>query len=341
MLSQEQRSSRRTYRFRNGMTNLGTLIGYAKELTHRGGLMVQTQNKNHGLPFVLGQHDSMPKSVKENGVTKILGRIEGRRHEVTGDPTLVFRVLGFDNPRVIEMPPHDVWFKKKPDVAPSSEVQPTAAQFAPKFDQAEAKYNSVEFWGYISAIRQRKAGVVQDDGRQVKACIYLLIQQSADPNDAIPVRIYGNAVGSEMRAISIGMPVKIRGGSLRADVKPTGEQPEDGSPQPVSIHYFVQARNLLAVVPADYPNEEMVPPPEWAVAMKESSEADRRERLRQRAELHADAKPAKGAVNDHIGTGHASAQATPPAAGGETMSENALMQLIGKRPAAQPEQRVA
>lgn len=283
MLSVEQRSNRAAYKFRNGMTNVGSIIGFVTEVHPRGGMIAQTQNANLSIPFEMGQHDRMPRGIKPGSITKLVGRMEAREHQ-NGESSLVFRVLYFDNPRVLEMPAEEAWFKTKPAEAPGVEVAPRQSHFAIRFDHEDQKFNSMNVWGHIAAMRVRRPGVVQEDGKQATGCIYLKLQQSADPKDVIPVRIYGNAVNSYLAKLRIGMRVKIERGHFRADVKPRGEKPTDGTPQPVDIYYYVKARELMPVLPQDFPDGQYPQnPPDWVIALKESNEATRRELIKQRA----------------------------------------------------------
>lgn len=298
MLSVEQRSNRNAYKFRNGMTNVGSIIGFVTEVNARGGMLAQTQNANLSLPFELGQHDRMPRQIKPGSITKLVGRMEAREHP-NGESSLVFRVLYFDTPRVLEMPAEEAWFKNKPAEAPGVDVAPKQSQFAIRFDHEDSKFNTMHVWGHIAAMRVRRPGVVQGDGSQSAGCIYLKLQQSADPKDVIPVRIYGNMVNSYLAKLKIGMRVKVERGHFRADVKPRGEKPEDGSKQPVDIYYYVKARELLPVLPQDFPDGQFpLNPPDWVIALKESNEASRRELIKQRAaQAQADGTaPAEGHV---------------------------------------------
>lgn len=322
MLSVEQRSNRNAYKFRNGMTNVGSIIGFVTEVHARGGMLAQTQNANLSLPFELGQHDRMPRQIKPGSITKLVGRMEAREHE-NGESSLVFRVLYFDTPRVIEMPAEEAWFKNKPAEAPGVDVAPKQSQFAIRFDHEDSKFNTMHVWGHIAAMRVRRPGVVQGDGTQAAGCIYLKLQQSADPKDVIPVRIYGNMVNSYLAKLKIGMRVKVERGHFRADVKPRGEKPEDGSKQPVDIYYYVKARELLPVLPQDFPDGQFpTNPPDWVIALKESNEASRREQIKKRAAL-AEATGDAGLSDD-------STEKAPQGAeqGGTAMTEADLLKLM-------------
>lgn len=324
MLSVEQRSNRAAYKFRNGMINLGSMIGFVTDVNPRGGMLAQTQNANMSIPFEMGPHDRMPRNIKKGSIVKLVGRMEGRTHE-NGESTMVFRVLFFDNPRVLEMPPEETWFKTKVTEAAAVDVTPKQHQFAIRFDHEDSKFNSMSLWGHIAAMRVRRPGVVQGDGKGQSGCIYLKLQQSADPKDVIPVRLYGSAVNSYLQKLRIGMRVKVDRAQLRADVKPKGEKPTDGSPQAVDIYYFVKAKELLPVLPQDfadgvYPSA----PPDWVIALRESNEATRRELIKQRA---AQAE-AKKTATEETGEGQAPSGEGSPAGEAEGLSEAQLRAMI-------------
>jgi len=316
MLSIEQRNNRAAYKYRNGMVNLGSLIGFVSEVNPRGGMLAQTQNANHGIPFEMGPHDRMPRGIKKGSIVKLVGRMEGRVHE-NGESSLVFRVLFFDNPRVLEMPSEETWFKNKPAGAPGVDVAPKQSQFAIRFDHDDQKFNSVSCWGHVAAIRVRRPGTVQADGKQSTGCIYLKLQQSADPTDVIPVRVYGNAVASYVQKLKIGMRVKVERACIRADVKPKADQPEVDGKQPVDITYFVKARELLPVLPQDFADGQFPDaPPAWAIALRESNDASRRELIKQRAAKTEAAN--QDASGSNVGTEE------------ETMSEDQLLAMLPK-----------
>lgn len=332
MLSMEQRANRQAYAFKNGMTNLGVLIGFVVALDARGGVLAQTSNANHGLPFEFGPHDKVPRSLRIGSVVKLVGRMEGRRTE--GDePSMVFRVLYTDNPRVMEMPPEENWFKTKPAEAPDADVAPQIGQFAIRFAHDNQRYNTMTGWGYISAIRVRRAGVVQADGTQSNGCLYLLLQQTADPAEAIPVRLYGNAVNAYLNAVRIGQRVKFTHASMRADVKPIGDKPEDGSPQLVKILYFVKARELKAVLPDDFQDGVMPQAlPDWVLELRQSNERARAERIRQRnREPAADEADGGGPPSMRAEADAAEAGAVEQAGDRSRLSEEGLMALLGQQ----------
>lgn len=322
MLSIEQRNNRAAYKYRNGMINLGSLIGFVSEVNPRGGMLAQTQNANHGIPFEMGPHDRMPRGIKKGSIVKLVGRMEGRVHE-NGESSLVFRVLFFDNPRVLEMPSEETWFKNKPAGAPGVDVTPKQSQFAIRFDHDDQKFNSVSCWGHVAAIRVRRPGTVQADGKQSTGCIYLKLQQSADPSDVIPVRVYGNAVASYVQKLKIGMRVKVERACIRADVKPKAEATEVEGTQPVDITYFVKARELLPVLPQDFADGKYPDaPPAWAVALRESNDASRRELIKQRA---AKAEAASQVTTENVESGERSESSEEDA-----LSEDQLLAMLPK-----------
>lgn len=268
MLSMEQRGLQEFYRYRNGMVNLAYVTGYVTKVTSRGGLLLQTRNTNQAIPFEMAARDKVPSNVRVGSITKILARVEGGRHPETGEPTGVLRVLRFETPRVLDLPPMEAWQHSVPKGAP-------AADFVPKIGsqglQFQSSSNVVSIAGIVSAVRLRKAGMVRADGSQENGCLYVLLQQTADPESSVPVRVYGRFSGSEERRIRLGTPVQVKNGSVRIDVKPTGKV-LDGGIEEVQTYLYVKAPALYAATRDDI--QEM---PDWARQLMEKSKSSQAE----------------------------------------------------------------
>lgn len=264
MLSMEQRGLQEFYRYRNGMTNLAYVTGYVTKLSARGGLLLQTRNANQAIPFEMSQRDKVPSTVRVGSIIKILGRIEGSRHPETGEPTGVLRVLRFETPRVLDLPPMEAWQHSLPKGAPAADFQPKIGSQGLQFLSSS---NVASVAGIVAGVRLRRAGMVRADGSQENGCLYVLLQQTADSESSVPIRVYGRFSGTEERRIRLGTPVQVKNGSVRIDVKPTGKVLEGGIEE-VKTYLYVKAPALYAASRDDI--KEM---PDWAMALMEKATA--------------------------------------------------------------------
>lgn len=264
MLSMEQRGLQEFYRYRNGMVNLAYVTGYVMQLSARGGMLLQTRNTNQAIPFEMSQRDKVPSTVRVGSIIKILGRVEGGRHPETGEPTGVLRVLRFETPRVLDLPPMEAWQHSLPKGAPAASFQPKIGSQGLQFLSSS---NVASIAGIVSGVRLRRAGMVRSDGSQENGCLYVLLQQTADSDSSVPVRVYGRFSGTEERRIRLGTPVQVKNGSIRIDVKPTGKVLEGGIEE-VKTYLYVKAPALYAASRDDI--KEM---PDWAVALMEKAGA--------------------------------------------------------------------
>ena len=279
MLSMEQRTRQKTYAFKNGARNLGWVIGFVTNLTPRGGLIMQTRNENHGIPFLFQQHDKVPKLVKEGRLVKFVVRVEGGRDQVTDEPSAVLRVLDVDTPKVIELPPQKVWDLPKPAAAPDGGVAPKAGQVSPKSIDKNTS-NVVSVAGIVTGMRLRRAGAVQEDGSQSNACLYLLVQQTADPKDAINVRLYGTKAPQYYSKLLIGREIAIRRGKIRVDAKEVEQDAEEGEVATVKVtkYPYLAADDLYEPDENDIPKREEWLKQDWIVVLRDST----RQRFAQR-----------------------------------------------------------
>lgn len=270
-----QRGPIDTYSQRNGMRNLVFTTGIISELGKRGGELLQTRYENLALPFVLNhERDSMPRWVKLGNPVKITGRFEGGRHPETGEPTGLIRVMYFDFPRVVDLPPAEAWDISIRKGIAQSDIAPTVGQTG-----LSRNPNANVAWiaGFVAGARLRRAGSLTETGQAGRDCLYILLQQTADPKEAIPIRLYGKFSALHERAIRIGSPIQVRSGTLRVDAKPTGKIEEDGTEE-VHRYMFVQTSTLHTATKDDI--EEI---PDWARTMAEEANELRKSKARRAA----------------------------------------------------------
>lgn len=266
MLSLEQRNYVELYNKVGGMRNVAYISGLAQKITARGGFIQQTPNLNQMIPFELEGKASMPANIRDGSVIKIVARVGGRlvKPKEGADPKaplqreMVLRVLKFETPSVLEMPPEAAWAMSVPKGAPVGEDRPEDGKHGQPFTRGS---NLVEVAGFVSGVFLRKAGVPGPDGKRPSGCLHLLIQQTKNPDDAIPVRVYGKLSEAIEGKIKLGSPVYIQSGEARIDVKETGVMLEGGLAEVTKVMY-VKSQGL-AVATRELINDQ----PEWAIEL--------------------------------------------------------------------------
>lgn len=108
MLSQEHRSNFDTCSIVSGIRN-GVFAGIVSELDARDGKCLQTRYANLAIPIRLAGYDSKPARVRRGNPVKFISRAEGGRYPQIGEPTSVLRLLRFELPRVMDLPPEADW----------------------------------------------------------------------------------------------------------------------------------------------------------------------------------------------------------------------------------------
>lgn len=250
MLSLEQRRNIENYGMRNGMVNVAFVSGIARNISpnRRSGFIQQTRNLNQLIPFITEGDDFVPAWVTEGNVVKIIARVNGRigKQANPDDPKSVairdttLRAMRFEQPSVLEMPPEAAWRMSPPKGAPVSDETPGEGNYGDPFSKGS---NEVRIAGWVSGVYFRKAGVPGPDGKKPSGCLHVLIQQTKNPDEAIPVRIYGKLSQEHENHIKLGSPVLIQQGEFRIDVKETGVVGADGVAE-VTKYAFVKSPGL-------------------------------------------------------------------------------------------------
>lgn len=246
------------------MRNVCFISGLAREIGTRSGYVLQTRNDNLKIPFVVDRNGTIPNWVREGEPVKIVGRLTGavlkgkdgeqskEQHRV-----VVVKVLSFERPTILEMPAQECWERSVADGAPTAPV--TATNYGLPHSKSS---NTVQIAGFVSGVIYRKAGVPDAEGRRKGACLLVLVRQTKDPDEAIPVRIYGDKITKEYeRTVRLGTPVVITQGDLRVDVKETGGGDVEGIAEVSKMPYI--RSNGLHVATRDHIQIQ----PDWAVEL--------------------------------------------------------------------------
>jgi len=268
MISIEQRRRDQMYQYRGGMLNAAWVAGVARRITPRGGFIQQSNNLNQMIGFVLEDGDSMPNSVREGSNLKVIGRIHSSREGA--EPVVVLKVLAFETPSIIDMPPRAAWERTLRDGIPSDSVRPQAIDESRsstdnvmsmgKVRVADAG-NMVKLAGFVASVFVDPAGVPKPGGGFTVGCLVMLMRQTRDKDDLVPVRFYGAKAEAFGRRIQIGQPLKIEG-RLRVRLKNTGEPANANGILPVHKFPYVDATNICVASRYDITEE-----PAWAKEM--------------------------------------------------------------------------
>ena len=294
MISIEQRRRDQLYQYRGGMLNAAWVAGTARGITPRGGFIQQSNNLNQMIGFVMEQGDSMPGSIREGDNLKVIGRIHSSREGA--EPIVVLKVLALETPSIMDMPPREAWERALRQGTPSDSLRPQP--IANSIDHLESDDdansmgkvrvadvgNMVEFAGFVASVFLEPAGVLKPDGTVTKGCLVMLMRQTKDKDDLVPVRFYGAKAEPFARRIQIGQPLKIEA-RLRVRLKNTGEPADANGILPVHKYLYVHATNICVANRRDITEE-----PAWAKEMflqEQSKRAQRKQAAQDRANASA------------------------------------------------------
>ena len=316
MISIEQRRRDQMYQYRGGMLNAAWVAGVARGITPRGGFIQQSNNLNQMIGFVLEEGDSMPGWVREGTNLKVIGRIHSSREG--SEPVVVLKVLAFETPSIIDMPPREAWERTLREGIPSDSVRPQAIEESALDAQANPRSmgrvrvadagNMVKFAGFVASVFVDPAGVPKPDGGFTVGCLIMLMRQTRDKDDLVPVRFYGAKAEAFGRRIQIGQPLKIEG-RMRVRLKNTGEPADANGVLPVHKFPYLDATNICVASRYDITEE-----PAWAKEMflkEQSMRTQRRQAAQERANPSEDANSNGQAVTAPAAAPVASGVAAP------------------------------
>jgi hypothetical protein len=277
MLSAEQRLYSNIHQSRNGMRNICWIAGIAREIHSKGGFIQQTKNMNHMIPFKMGPSDVVPNRYGEYSEIKIHGRIRGGRHAVTGERIVEITATAVDAPSVLDLPPQAAWDHSLPKGAPSDTFTPKFGRGGLDFTQAASR---AEVAGFVSGFQLKKPGTLNEKGEASGGCLTILIQQTENPDDAIPVRLMGSRSVIVATKIKIGSPVYVKDGEIRVRIKETGDPAGEDGIVPVHKYPYIHA-SMLYVASRNEISEQ----PDWALKLYRLGNGERVARKSSQSEI--------------------------------------------------------
>lgn len=292
MRSRFDPSTEASYAYLGGMRNACYITGFVRRRAGNDFTVQQTNNVELALPVYVDErgisipHETMP--------VKVIGRLLGQRLE-NGERVLRCRAITLDRPSIREMPNRLAWEKPLPEGAKVEDFKPffdpnDTEEVTSPFYKGEKKngrpcLNVVRVAGFVEAFAYGR----DKEGNVEKDCLMLALRQTKDPDESLPVRVYGRFTESFKQQVQIALPLFIEG-FYRVRLVKRGT----GADQKLEYYPYVHCHNLKVATP-----EDIKVRPEWWVEMKDRLIREVRERT-QAAMRAAEA----GAVKRQIATNH-------------------------------------
>ncbi len=275
MLSIEQTRSKHQYAYRNGMSNVAWIAGILRKPTKTTGFIQQTNNLNQMIEFRCEQGVAIPDSFTDGQPIKVIARMLHKR--INGIPTLELEVKRFDLPSIQDMPPRKAW-EQAQRVGVPTDVSPPSQLREDKLEgwRVQDTGNMAHLAGFVSAYNfepHKEAG---------GGCVVILIRQTKDEDDVIPVRCYGPESASLAKKLEVGMPLYFEG-RISVLIKNTGASAGDDGILPTHKYQYLRVRMLN--VPGI---KQIAAQPDWVPQMMQGSQSQRH---KTRAKVEQENKP--------------------------------------------------
>lgn len=216
MRSRFDTGSEAGYAFYGGMLNAGYMTGFARRIEgdDQSFVIQQTNDPRISLPvFVEERNVSLPKDTMP---TKVIGRFIGEK-TVDGYRIVRFKAITLDRPSLRELPNRLAWEKPlidnindsfKPFFDPNDDEEVSNSIFR-KSDKKSGRpcVNVARLAGYVESFAYEKPSEPskRDD------CLYIALRQTANPDESIPIRVYGRFAVSLKAQLHIALPIFIEG----------------------------------------------------------------------------------------------------------------------------------
>jgi hypothetical protein len=271
MRSRFDESNEAAYGYLGGMLNAGYISGFVRRREGNTFGVQQTNNVELALPVTVEERGiSIPR---ETMPVKVIGRFLGQRLE-NGERILRFRALTLDRPSIREMPNRLAWEKPVPDGAKADEFKPF---FDPDDDEEVSSpfYKGEKRNGRPCLNVARVAGFIEayaygqdKEGNVEKDCLVIALRQTKNPDESLPVRVYGRFTESFKQKIQIALPVFIEGFyRVRLINRGTAKEPQ------FEYYPYLHCHNIKVATPDDIKVK-----PEWWGEMKDRLMREVRER---------------------------------------------------------------
>jgi hypothetical protein len=275
MLSIEQTRSKQQYAYRNGMSNVAWVAGILRNPTKTTGFIQQTNNLNQMIHFRCEPGVVIPDSFSDGQPIKVIARMLHKR--VNNIPSVELEVKRFDLPSIQDMPPRKAWEQAQRAGVPMDANAPTQLRDE-KLEgwKVQDTGNMAHLAGFVSAYNfepSKEAG---------GGCVVILLRQTKEEDDVLPVRCYGKDSASLARKLEVGMPLYFEG-RISVLIKNTGEPAGQDGILPTHKYQYLRVRMLN--VPG---LKQIAAQPDWVPQMIQDSQSTRH---KARAKVEQEKKP--------------------------------------------------
>jgi hypothetical protein len=263
MLSIEQTRSKSQYAYRNGMSNVAWVAGILRDPAKSSGYIQQTNNLNQMIAFRCEPGVAIPGGFADGQPIKIIGRMLHMR--VNGIPSIELEAKRFEMPSIQDMPPRQAWEQAQRAGVPVDPNVPDQLLRSDKLDgwRVQDTGNMAHLAGFVSAYNYeapKEAG---------GGCVVILIRQTKDADDLLPVRCYGAEAASLARKLEVGMPLYFEG-RISVLIKNTGQPPAGDGIIPTHKYQYLRVRMLN--VPGI---KQIAAQPDWVPLMIQDARSQR------------------------------------------------------------------
>ena len=275
MLSSSARfSNQKMFIYRSGMLNICYESGMCyKPVPSEGrGELLQSNNVNQALPWEIRKGDVWPALAEHGANIKVTGRMSGYLND-DGAYSIKLTALRVSAPDITELPPQDAFRSLLKPGIPQTEILPKSfgPEAQPDEDAPRARIsyqgNKVMLAGFVTAFKATGAKQIEE-GRVTQPQIEVLIRQTEDPNDLIPVIVRGMRVKAYARELLPGMPIFVEARLYWLIVK-TGNVLENGHDE-VKRRLVILSDNLSSISPSHIRVK-----PDWAIELYRANSSKR------------------------------------------------------------------
>jgi hypothetical protein len=204
---------------------------------------------------------------------KGIGRFVGHRTEA-GDRLVYFKALTLDRPSIRELPNRLAWEKPlingesmdnfKPFFDPKDDEEVSSPFYKGEKRNGRPCLNVARVAGFIESYAYKKAEAGQRDD-----CLYIALRQTNDPEESLPIRVYGRFAEAFRKQIQVALPIFIEGFyRVKRENRGTPEAPD------WVVLPYIHCSNIKVATPSDIKVR-----PEWWGEMKDRLLKTSRDRI--------------------------------------------------------------
>lgn len=221
MLSLSARMQADRHQYLHGFKNVAYLVGYIRHINANGFFLQMTNSENLMIPVTFQTGRKLPRGFSEFDPVKVYARMVVKRDN-WADPEIMLVIVRLDRPNILELPGAAAFYGK---VHEQSTETPHFKPYG-SGNAASKACNQIMIAGFVAGYDLRLMNPDRGEGSNERLMIKL--QQSENPDEAIPVRQYGHNLGRIASRLRNGMALFFWG-SIRTGLSPTGNKdPQTG-----------------------------------------------------------------------------------------------------------------